>query len=197
MVVTSKVTMKRANVRFNYHDYLQLPEDKRYEILDGELYVVPAPNIKHQRVSKRLETYLIRQVEERGLGEILHAPCDVVFSEENVVQPDILFVRQERRGIIGETNIPGAPDLVIEILSPATRTKDLEIKRKIYAGFGVREYWVVDPDAATVEVLTWDKQGYITAGIYRESDRVSSPLLPELNLPLRELFGQEPDRVAH
>ena len=181
--------MRRANVRFNYHDYLQLPEDKRYEILDGELYVVAAPNIKHQRVSKRLETYLIRQVEERGLGEVLHAPCDVVFSEENVAQPDILFVRQERRGIIGEMNIPGAPDLVIEILSPGTRTKDLEIKRKIYAAFGVKEYWVVDPESATVEVLIWSEPGYVRAGVYDRSQRLSSPLLPELNLPLDQVFA--------
>jgi Uma2 family endonuclease len=181
--------MRRANVRFNYHDYLQLPEDKRYEILDGELYVVAAPNTRHQRVSKRLETALIRQVEEKGFGEVFYAPYDVLLSEENVVQPDIMFVRKERFAIIGELNIHGAPDLVIEILSPGTRTKDLEIKRKIYAGFGVQEYWIVDPDAATVEVLIWSEPGYVSAGIYAKSQRLSSPLLPELNLPLDEVFA--------
>jgi Uma2 family endonuclease len=180
--------MRRANVRFNYHDYLQLSEDKRYEILDGDLCVVPAPNIKHQRISKRIETALIRQVEEKGFGEVLDAPCDVLLSEENVVQPDILFVRRERLSIISEANILGAPDLVIEILSAGTRQKDLEIKRKIYARYGVQEYWIVDPDAATVEVLAWGESGYITAGTYRESDKLSSPLLPQLILPLREIF---------
>jgi len=183
--------MRRANVRFTYSDYLQLPEDKRYEILDGELYVVPAPNIRHQRLSKRIANFLIRQVEETGRGEILPAPCDVVLSEENVVQPDILFVRKGRLGIIGEANIREAPDLVVEILSPGTRGKDLEIKRKLYARFGVQEYWIVDPDAAAVEVLVWTDTGYASAGLYGRADRLSSPLLPELNLPLAEIFKNQ------
>jgi Uma2 family endonuclease len=189
MVVTSELIMKQSNIRFNYSDYLQLPEDKRYEILEGELYAVPAPNIRHQRISKRIQTALIRQIEEKGLGEVLSAPCDVVFSEENVVQPDILFVRKERLAIIGEANLPAAPDLVVEILSPGTRKKDLAIKRKIYARFGVQEYWIVDPDANMVEVLVWKESGYITAGSYRESECLVSPLLPELILPLSKIFA--------
>jgi Uma2 family endonuclease len=189
MVVTSKATMKRANVRFNYHDYLQLPEDKRYEILDGELHVVPAPSTKHQRVSLNLEVALHQYAKIKTSGEVYHAPCDVLLSEENVVQPDILFVRKERLGIIGEGNIRGAPDLVIEILSPSTRTKDLEIKRKIYHGFGVKEYWIVDLDDATAEVLICSESGYVSAGVYGKSQRLSSPLLPELNLPLDEVFA--------
>jgi Uma2 family endonuclease len=183
--------MRRANVRFTHHDYLLLPEDKRYEILDGELYVVAAPNIRHQSVSLDLKVALIQHIKEMGLGKILDAPCDVILSEENVVQPDILFVRKERLGIIGDMNIHGAPDLVVEILSAGTRTKDLEIKRKIYLGFGVQEYWIVDPDAATMEVLVWSEAGYVSAGVYGKSERLSSPLLPELNLPLTEIFGQE------
>jgi Uma2 family endonuclease len=113
----------------------------------------------------------------------------VIFSEENVVQPDILFVRKERAGIIGEMNLQGAPDLVIEILSAGTRSKDLDLKRKIYAGFGVQEYWIVDPELATVEVLVWSELGYITAGVCGRSDRLSSPLLPDLNVPLSEVFA--------
>ena len=180
--------MKRANIRFNYQDYLQLPEDKRYEILDGDLYVVPAPNIRHQRVCKRIGYALIRRIEKKGIGEVLCAPCDVVLSDENVTQPDILVVLKEHLGIISEANIRGAPDLVIEILSPSTRQKDLAIKRKIYAGFGIQEYWIVEPDAATIEVLTWKPSGYTLAGTYAEADRLSSPLLPDLDLELREIF---------
>jgi Uma2 family endonuclease len=187
----SNATMKRTIVRFNYHDYLQLPEDKRYEILDGELFVVPAPNIRHQEISIRLSTILFQHVRRQKIGRVLEAPCDVVLSEENVVQPDILFVRTERVDIIGEMNILGAPDLVIEILLPATRGKDLEIKRKIYAGYGVQEYWVVDPEAAEVEVLAWSDSGYVSAGLYNASQCLSSPLLPELNLPLREIFAKQ------
>ena len=187
-MVTSKITMRRAKVRFTYNDYLLLPEEKRCEILDGDLYVVAAPNTKHQRISRDLLDALLHHVRERNLGEVLSAPYDVILSEENVVQPDILFVRKERAGIIGEMNLKGVPDLVIEILSPATRSKDLEVKRKIYAGFGVQEYWTVDPDAATVEILVWSELGYVTAGVYGKSDKLSSPLMPDLNLPLFQVF---------
>ena len=188
-MVTSKTTMRRARVRFTYNDYLLLPEDKRYEILDGEIYLIAVPNTKHQRVSSRLEVALIQHVEEKHIGEILHAPYDVVLSEENVVQPDILFVRKERAGIIGEANLKGAPDIVVEILSPGTRGKDLELKRKTYARFGVQEYWIVDPDAETVEVLMWSETGYVTAGTYLKSDCLSSALLPDLKLALAEVFA--------
>lgn len=186
---SQRQTMRRANVRYTYHDYLQLPEDKRYEILDGELYVVPAPNIRHQEISIRLSTILFQHVRRQKIGRVLEAPCDVVLSEENVVQPDILFVRKERVDIIGEMNIRGAPDVVIEILSPATRAKDLETKKKIYHGFGVQEYWIVDLDAATAEVLIWSESGYVSTGVYGKSQHLSSPLLPELNLPLDEVFA--------
>ena len=184
----SNVTMKRANVRFNYDDYLQLPEDKRYEILDGELYVVPAPNIRHQRLLFRIADKLLHHTQEKKLGEVLLAPCDVILTDENIVQPDILFVSNERLGIIGEANISAPPDLVIEILSPSTRNKDLQIKRKVYAGFGVREYWIVDPDEETVEVLVWSEQGYTSAGILGCSERMLSPVLPELDIPISLFF---------
>jgi len=103
--------MKQANVRFTYHDYLLLPEDKRYEILDGELFVVPSPNTKHQRVSLNLEVALHQYAKSGNSGQVYHAPYDVILSEDNVLQPDILFVRKERAAIIGEANIQGAPDL--------------------------------------------------------------------------------------
>ena len=127
-------------------------------------------------------------MKHRKLGVILDVPYDVILSDENVVQPDILFVRKERSAIIGEANLKAAPDLVIEILSPDTRSKDLELKRKTYAQFGIQEYWVIDPDAETAEVLVWTETGYVTAGTYGKSDSLSSPLLPDLNVPLSEVF---------
>jgi Uma2 family endonuclease len=181
--------MRRAKVRFTYNDYLLLPEDKRHEILDGDVYVVAAPNIRHQSVSLNLVVALYQHVTKKGLGRVLEAPCDVILSEENVVQPDILFVRKERIGIIGEINLQGAPDIVIEILSEGTRCKDLEVKKKIYAQFGVPEYWIVDPEADTAEVLVWSELGYVTAGVYGKQDRLSSPMLPNLNLLLSEVFA--------
>jgi Uma2 family endonuclease len=181
--------MKRANVRFNYHDYLQLPEDKRYEILDGELHMVAAPGTKHQRVALNLTVALYQYSKRTGAGTVYEAPTDVILSDENIVQPDILFVRRERSAIIGEANLQGAPDLVVEVLSPGTRAKDLGIKRKTYAGFVVQEYWIVDPETETVDVLVWSESGYARAGIYANADRLSSPLLPDLNLPVTEIFA--------
>jgi Uma2 family endonuclease len=189
MVVPSETIMKQSNIRFNYNDYLQLPEDKRYEILEGELYVVPAPNTRHQRIIKRLLTVLMQEIEQKDHGELFSAPYDVVLSEENIVQPDILFIRKERLSLIGEANLAAAPDLIIEVLSPGTRKKDLDVKRKVYARFGVQEYWIVDPEGNTVEILIWNESGYITAGIYGATDRLRSPLFPELDLPLASLFA--------
>lgn len=180
--------MRRARVRFNYNDYLLLPEDKRYEILDGDLLVVAAPSTEHQSLSLRLEVALFHHVKDKGLGQVLHAPCDVVLSEENVLQPDILFVSKERSGIIGEMNIQGPPDLVIEILSTGSRNKDVDLKRKLYGRFGVLEYWMVDPEHSTVVVLVSSEAGYVTAGAYGKADQLCSPLFPDLVLPLSEIF---------
>jgi len=180
--------MRRANVRFTYSDYLRLPEDKRYEILDGELHVVPAPSSRHQRVAINLEVALFQYAKATNSGLVYHAPYDVVLSEDTVVQPDIIFIRHERAAIISEMNLQGQPDIAVEILSPTTRSKDLEVKRKIYAQFGILEYWIVDPDAGTVEVLIRPEAGYVSAGVYGITDRLSSPLLPDLNLPLSEIF---------
>ena len=179
--------MRRANVRFTYSDYLLLPEDKRYEILDGDLCMVPAPTTRHQRVGLNLKLALHKYVTDKDLGVILDAPCDVVLSPENVVQPDILFVGKDRNAVIGDANLQGAPDIAIEILSESTRRKDIEVKRKVYAAFGVPEYWIVDPD--TVTVLSWQGKDFILAGPCQASDRLCSPLFPDLDLPLGEIFA--------
>jgi Uma2 family endonuclease len=178
--------MKKANVRFNYNDYLLLPEDKRFEILDGDLCSVPAPNTKHQRISIRLSAALLQRLD--NWGTVLEAPCDVLLSQEDIVQPDILFVRKERNAIVGELYIQGAPDLVVEILSPATKARDLGTKRKIYSRFGVQEYWIVDPESETVETMVWSEIGYVMAGKYGKAGKLNSPLLPGVKIPLPEIF---------
>jgi Uma2 family endonuclease len=181
-------TMKPANVRYNYHDYLLLPEDKRYEILDGELHMVPAPNTRHQRLLAELFYVLLHHARERKLGDVFVAPYDVVLSHESVVQPDLLYVSNERLGIIGEANITGPPDLVVEVLSPSTGQRDLGIKRNLYARYGVREYWIVDPESRTVEVLSWTETGYRTEAFVPETGILRSSLFPDLNLSLTEIF---------
>ena len=142
-----------TNVRFTYQDYLLLPEDKRYEIIEGELIMVPAPISHHQDVSKSLFLRLNNYVESENLGKVYYAPIDVVLSNENIVQPDILFIFKQRLSIITEKNIQGAPDLVIEIISPLTREKDSLLKRKIYGKFGVKEFWLVNMEKKMLKCL--------------------------------------------
>ncbi len=180
--------MKQGDIKFTYHDYLQLPDDRRYELVEGELYLVPAPGLHHQRLSRDLEFALWKYVRERDLGQVYDAPCDVVFSDINVVQPDLLFVSKERLGLLTEANVKGAPDLVIEILSPSTEKRDLGIKRTLYAKYGVREYWIVDPDAKTVEVLSLTEAGYHSVAIVPQSAALNSPLFSDLVLNRTEIF---------
>jgi len=180
--------MKQANIKFTYHDYLQLPDDKRYELVEGELYLVPAPNLYHQRISREIVAVLYPHVRKYDLGEVFFAPCDVVFSDISVVQPDLIFVSRERLAILAEANVQGAPDLVVEILSPSTGHRDLGIKRNLYAKYGVREYWIVDPDRKTVEVLSWTESGYRTEAVVPATGTLDSALFPDLELDLAEIF---------
>ncbi|PIU56360.1 MAG: restriction endonuclease [Chloroflexi bacterium CG07_land_8_20_14_0_80_45_17] len=180
--------MAKAKIKFTYKDYLQLPEDKRYELVEGEFFMVPSPNYYHQVISKRLFRTLDDYVRKFGLGEVLYAPLDVILSEENVLQPDILFISKERFNIITNKNIQGAPDLIIEILSSATAGKDRGLKQKLYAKFGVSEYWLVDPDKETIEVLTLAEEGFESIRAYQRGEILESPLLKGIPLALTEIF---------
>ena len=137
-----------------WEDVERMPDDgNRYESIGGRLYVTPAPAIRHQRVSKRLQSALVGLLEETGHGEVFHAQLLVEFpGTGDRVQPDLLFVSDERRGIITEKAVKGAPDLVVEILSPSTAHRDRGIKLDLYARRGVREYWIVDPVRDVVDV---------------------------------------------
>ncbi len=132
----------------------QLPDDgNRYEAIGGELYVTPAPAVRHQTISLRLELELVRLLVQSGHGRLWHAPIGVHFLDTGEgVQPDILFVSNERRGIVAPDELKGAPDLVVEILSPSTAGRDTGLKRALYERQGVAEYWIVDPDAGAVDV---------------------------------------------
>ena len=179
---------QRSKIKFTYEDYKHTPEDTRYELLDGELIMAPAPRIAHQRTSREIEIKLATFVSDNNLGEVLDAPCDVVLSQTDVVQPDLLFVSKERSHIITEDNIRGAPDLVIEVLSPSTAQRDRTLKRTLYALHGVPEYWQADTDAKIVMVLTLDAGEYKVAGIYGEGQTLVSPLLPGFALEIDRIF---------
>lgn len=176
-------------IKLTYRDYVLLPEDKRYELIEGEFYMVPSPQEPHQRVSSRFEYELVTFVEDHDLGYVYHAPFDVVLSMENVVQPDIIFVAKHRRGIITQANIQGSPDLLVEILSPSTSDRDLTLKRNLYGKYGVREYWIVDTEAETVEVSTLGRSGLETYHVFPKGNLLVSPLLPGLQINLDEIFA--------
>ena len=176
-------------VKFTYEDYQHTPDDKRYELLDGELIMVPAPNLGHQRIGAKLGTRLYTFVEERSLGEVFFAPCDVVLSNTDVVQPDLLFVSNERAHLLlGGDNVRGAPDLVVEIFSPSTAERDRTPKRALYAKHGVKEYWLVDPDARTVTVLRLGEDAFEVEAIYGEGQTMNSPTLTGFSVSVNEIF---------
>ena len=175
-------------LRFTYEDYSLLPEDRRYEVVDGQLFVTPAPTPFHQVVLGRLWRLLVDFVEARRLGTVLLAPCDVVLSKFDVLQPDILFVSSERRSIIGEKYVGPAPDLVVEVLSPSTAERDRTAKAKRYATFGVREMWLVDSEAWTIEVLLNVGEGLRREALYGKREIVRSVILPGLEFPTAPVF---------
>ncbi|MEW6238349.1 MAG: Uma2 family endonuclease [Candidatus Omnitrophota bacterium] len=177
-----------SSIQFTYEDYLHFSDDKRYEIIEGEVYMVPSPLTYHQKVSIRLERFVEDYVIERDLGEIYHAPLDVVLSDIDVVQPDILFISNDNDGIITEKNIQGAPDLVIEILSPSSDHKDKVLKKKLYAKYGVKEYWLVDPGAKEIQVFTLKDAALTLWNAYRLDEIMQSALWPELKLELKSIF---------
>lgn len=182
------MTRSKTTIKFTYQDYLHLPDDKRYELIEGELKMVPSPPPSHQDTLRKLLQKLDEYVTTHNKGRVYISPVDVVLSEENVVQPDLLFISKARTDIITDKNIQGAPDLVIEVLSPATEYGDREIKRKLYAKFGVKEYWVVNNQEKNIEVMRPGKTGFEVVAVYRKEDTVESFLLPEMGINLKDIF---------
>jgi Uma2 family endonuclease len=178
--------------KLTYEDYVLIPDDgKRHEIIDGEHYVTAAPFLRHQRIVVRLTAQLAGFLRQHPLGELFIAPTDVLLSPHDIVQPDLLFVSNERASILTEKNVQGAPDLLIEILSDSSRRLDEVLKRQAYERHGAaREYWILDPRRKTAQV--WERTA---EGLRRKpplsaaaGDVLASPLLPGLEIPLAEIF---------
>jgi Uma2 family endonuclease len=177
--------------KLTYDDYLRLPDDgKRYELIDGELQVTPAPGTRHQSTVANVLFLLGRHIRERRLGRLWTAPLDVFFGPTDVVQPDLVFVSAERREIITEVAVRGAPDLAIEVLSPSTRRRDEGIKLRQYEREGVLEYWLLDPDTRTAKVFGHEGNRLVLAAELsaEAEDVLSSPLFPGLELDVAALF---------
>ncbi len=181
MVATEKLT---------WEDYQQFPDDgNRYEIIDGEVYVSPSPGDAHQFVATDLTTLLNVHVRERKLGRLVAAPFDVMLGPHDVFQPDILFIRAERRTVvIRDGRMYDAPDLCVEIASPSTRQTDRTRKFDRYAHFGVAEYWLVEPIEQTVETFVLEGGAYVSLGTAVGNEQIVSPVMPDLALTAAEVF---------
>ncbi|HXO29295.1 MAG TPA: Uma2 family endonuclease [Thermoanaerobaculia bacterium] len=182
-------------VRLTYADLRRLPDDgMRHELIDGEHYVTPAPRPKHQRVSGRLHLRLGAFLEEHPLGRVYYAPLDVVLTDFDCVEPDLLYVSREcEQRQMTEDYLEGAPDLVVEILSPSTKRFDQGVKHRLYERFGVSEYWIVDPEQESVSVYRQeDDRLQLTEELFRRGGTsvpvLSTPLLPGLAIPLDKIF---------
>ncbi len=176
--------------KYTYSDYLKTPDDKRFQLIEGELLMTPAPTTKHQRISRNLSFLLNQFVRTARVGEIFYAPTDVVLDDFNVFQPDILLVLNENKGIITKKNIQGAPDLVIEILSDSTASLDLIEKRKLYGQFGVKEYWVASPEHTTIEMYGLKNNRLESSKSFYEGETLASPLLTGLEISLADIFSE-------
>ncbi|MCY3707696.1 MAG: Uma2 family endonuclease [Caldilineaceae bacterium] len=174
--------------KLTYEDYLKTSDDERYELLSGELIIMPAPSIAHQHVAMKLATRLDTFVEDKNLGVVYSAPTDVVLSETHVVQPDLMFISSERAGIVTSANIQGAPDLIVEIRSDSTAERDENLKRKLYAERGVKEYWLVNPEARTITVLLLGEGVYAERATYTEGQPLTSSILEGFSAHLDEIF---------
>jgi Uma2 family endonuclease len=178
-------------VKLTYDDFLLFPDDgKRHELIDGEHYVTPSPSRKHQAISWNLTIIIGSYLESHPVGRAFAAPFDVVFSNFDVVEPDLLFISNARLEALTSKNVQGAPNLVVEIGSPSTRRRDEIIKRKLYERFGVEEYWVIDPEIETIAVYRRVGESYqrVLELAVERHDTLATPLLPHLTLPLQQIF---------
>lgn len=171
--------------RMTYEEFMALPVEKykHYELVEGELFVNPAPNYRHQIVLLNIGFAFRTYLSQHPIGNVITAPADVVLSRENVVQPDVMVFLGEH--IADWKQAQRAPDIAVEVLSEGSHRHDRVTKRRLYQQYGVREYWIVDPDARTVTVIRDGVEIAIT-------DPITTPLLPGLAMPLRDVFSEQP-----
>jgi Uma2 family endonuclease len=181
--------MASVKVVLTYQDYAALPDDgRRYEIHDGELSVTPAPGRTHQFVVLRLGAALDAHVTARGLGEVYIAPFDVILADTTIVQPDIIFVANDRLAIFSERGAEGAPTLAIEVLSPSTTRIDRNRKRELYARHAAPHYWIVDPERRVIEVYRLVAGAYDVPDTFGDDSLTDLPPFEGLRLDPRSLW---------
>ena len=194
MTGSDAVPPGRSGLKLTYDDFLLFPDDgKRHELIDGEHYVTASPNMKHQQVLLNLTLLIGNRLAAHPIGRMFFAPFDVLFSRFDVVEPDLLYLSNARLvDVATPQHIRGAPELVVEIASPSTRSRDETIKRRLYERFGVSEYWLVDPDIDIVRIYRRDGNGFGRAVELRRDagDVLTTTLLPGLEMPLARMFRE-------
>lgn len=178
--------------KVSYEEFQTLPRDgsKRFELIEGEVFMTPSPNTRHQRAVAKLLRRLADFADEHDLGEVFIAPYDIVFTKWTALEPDLLFIRKERSSIITDANVQGAPDLVIEILSPSNKAYDRKTKLREYEKAGVPELWYLDPEERTGEILNLGSDGrYVVTAALSENAAVASSVLPGFSITLDRIFG--------
>ena len=192
--MTGDASRPTSGVKLTYDDFLLFPDDgKRHELIDGEHYVTPSPNVKHQTISANLTGLLWTFLQAHPVGRVFAAPLDVVFSRFDVVEPDLLLLTNERAdAVLTNANVQGSPDLVVEIGSPRTRRRDETLKQRLYERCGVSEYWVIDPTLDVIKVyrLVEGRYSRVHELMLENGDVLTTPLLPGLELPLAAIFHE-------
>lgn len=192
MAGSDPITPPSPGVKLTYDDFVQFPDDGlRHELIDGEHYVTPSPNTKHQTVSLNLTVLIGSWLEQHPIGRLFHAPFDVVFSMFDVVEPDLLYLSNERAAeALTTLHVRGVPELVIEIGSPGTRKRDETVKRRLYERTGVSEYWVIDPELDAIRVYRREGDGFgrVDELSASASGVLTTSLLPGLEIPLSRVF---------
>lgn len=173
--------------RWTYEEYYKLDDGQHYEIMDGNLVMAPTPDVRHQDWLGNHYFLLRQHLARKKSGRLFIAPFDVVFDSENTVQPDLIFVASANSGIIEKRAIFGAPDLLVEMLSPSSIDRDLVDKKSLYARFGVKEYWIGDPAKQTMEILTLRGGRYQRYCAAKEKGKLVSKVLPGLKLDLADI----------
>ena len=181
--------LKTAPRPLTVHDYREMPEGPPfYQLIEGELEMSPSPNREHQDILTNIFSAFVRYLDKHSDGRVYVAPLDVYLTDLNVYQPDLVFVSKGRKSILTNQGAEGAPDLVVEILSPRTAKLDRGVKRDMYARTGVQELWIVDPERQQVEVYDLPKNADAPAATYTKRQNLKSGILPKLSIPVAKIF---------
>jgi Uma2 family endonuclease len=188
--MSTSTATKMARTPLTYEDYLTFPDQDRIrkEIIDGELVMSPSPTLKHQAIIGNLFVLLHNFIKKNKLGKIFFAPCDVILSDINIVQPDIIFISKENFEVLTDLNVRGEPDLIIEILSPSTAKMDRIFKKSLYERFGVKEYWIIDPSEEIIEIWLLKNEQYQLSSTFHKNQILISQMFTGLEINLSEIF---------